>query len=87
MGRSVENAAPNAASLSRSRMTSNCQRCLRGRIVGIGDDASCFSCGFVPISENEYASAEKYLASLKRDEAGLTIMPRSVGIPTEKVWE
>lgn len=63
-----------------------CPRCMAGLVLGAGEDAACLACGYRPASVNEYASAEAYLATLRRDKDGDVILPRETGIPGAMGW-
>ena len=47
-----------------SPTTNRCPRCLRGAIIGRSGEASCFQCGYEPVTASDYASAEAYIAEL-----------------------
>lgn len=36
--------------------------------------------------ENEYESAQTYLATLERNAVGEVVLPRDVGLPGERLW-
>jgi hypothetical protein len=79
-------AAPSAPIPLTDRTTTKCPRCLRGTILGGGQNASCMSCGYEPITPSEYASAEAWLAALPRDRDGeIVTARREPGIPGEQV--
>jgi hypothetical protein len=59
-------------------MTNRCPRCERGSILGTKENASCISCGYSPVGAAEYASAEAWLATAIRNEAGEVVLPREV---------
>jgi len=48
--------------------TNRCPRCLRGAIIGRIGEASCFQCGYEPVTASDYASAEAYLAAVNSGE-------------------
>ena len=81
---SVEPSAP--IPLMTGTTKNQCPRCLRGAIIGMRGEESCLACGYVPITPSEYASAEAWMSSLKRDKDGSPVMPRDHGVPSERLW-
>lgn len=56
--------------------TTKCPRCKNGTILGRGENASCLSCGYEPITVNEYVDAEAWVAALPLIKDGTISKPR-----------